>query len=291
MKNIPSQNGLESWETAEREVQPIHPVKSDHEGHRKYCDGSLAQKARSTTSSPGGSRSSRSGKAFRKNGCRTRSSQQYLPSEHREALSEHVGLYADKLDSCKKNKQCAIDSVIKNTGLVPMHVGALMKDNGRGKASKGGKGNKGSGKVRSRRHNRRGSAKQAQCRERRSRSTRSSERPRCWRSANYEDFASKFTAHVAQQDEAPADELEKFEKPDVPPAPHSSLTPEIMETSKKVQDRTKDNSPDRTHCRVGRHRPQDRLKHSDRSVRIRHGARCPLMLRTAGFSLRKMAGA
>ena len=36
-----------------------------------------------------------------------------------------------------------------------MHVGALMKGKGRGKASKGGKGNKGSGKARSRGHNRR----------------------------------------------------------------------------------------------------------------------------------------
>ena len=52
--------------------------------------------------------------------------------------------------------------------------------------------------------------------------------------ANYEDFAFKFQAHVAQQDAAPADELEKIEKTDAPSVPHSSHTPEMLVTGKKV---------------------------------------------------------
>ena len=53
-------------------------------------------------------------------------------------------------------------------------------------------------------------------------------------SANYEDIAFKFIAHVAQQDAALADELEELEKPDAPSVPRSSVTPEMLVTSKKV---------------------------------------------------------
>ena len=52
--------------------------------------------------------------------------------------------------------------------------------------------------------------------------------------ANCEDSPCKFKADVAQQDASLADVLEKLEKPDAAPAPHSSLTPEMLVTSKKI---------------------------------------------------------
>ena len=62
-----------------------------------------------------------------------------------EALSEHVRLKTDKLDTFKKTEQCTVDYVVsKNTGTVPIDAGALMKGKGKGKDSR--KGNKDMGK-------------------------------------------------------------------------------------------------------------------------------------------------
>ena len=52
--------------------------------------------------------------------------------------------------------------------------------------------------------------------------------------ANCGEFAFKFKAHVAQQDAPLADELEMLETPTAPPVPCSSLTPEMLVTSKKI---------------------------------------------------------
>ena len=52
--------------------------------------------------------------------------------------------------------------------------------------------------------------------------------------ANCGEFAFKFKAHVAQQDAALSDELEMLETPTAPPVPRSSLTAEMLVTSKKI---------------------------------------------------------
>ena len=120
-------------ETAEREVQPIHPWKSDHEAHRKYCDGSLAQRKRGPRQAHLVEVDHRGvGKLFARTGAVLDQVSSTCRASTRKRCLNTLASTQTSSTAARRSKQRATDSVVStNTGLAPMHVGALMKDKGR----------------------------------------------------------------------------------------------------------------------------------------------------------------
>ena len=223
------------------------------------------------------SRSPRSGKSLRKH-----IKSAVLAERALKAQSENFRLNADKLDTCKKIKQCADDFVVsKNTGPVFVDVGALMEGNRERQGQQ------------PRRQRKQGQGHARRQGQGRTTARRGAKVRRC-----HNQCALKATAvHVRKwvhkskglwqrrrgQHWNKVHAVEgKGEQP---------TSTEVANSTALPQDRREDRNRPKVHRRGGRHHPLDRFKHSDRPVQTCHGAKCPVLLRMARFSLWKMADA
>ena len=176
--------------------------------------------------------------------------QQCLPSEHRKHCLKHVRFKADKLDTNKKFKKRAVDNVVnQSTGPVPMDVGALLK----GKGKLDGQQQRVQRKPRTRPRTTRATAR------RRAKVTRRHNQGTLKANCRYMlEMGSQVEGLLATRKGSAGEQGERGRR--------QGRTPNFDRSRKQHSTQ-----------------PRDLFKHSDSSVRTHHGAKCPTMLRRAGF--------